>query len=402
MGIHQRELDQESDRNIMIHEFLKRQLFLPVVCSALALQACVNEPGPVGSGIIPASDLTQADTLALPSKRSYGLSSVPDSLTVPLVIALGKTANLEAWGLVVFDGFSLNFDSIAVQSAELRLRATYHLGDSLGQFSLAVRKALTNWQRSTFTYSDLRQPGFYEEPARSMHMVGPIGDTADIVIPLDTALVNAWFRPDSTNPNFGIVLEPTNTAVIKGFITPQLYVIYQHPDSSTADTTTFSAPVGDYRFVAGAADTSFLQDSTLIQLRGGASYRGITEFDISGLPRFSLIHRALLEVFADAPGSDFSSAVSDSVVAMFSDAQGLVARFEVVGQTSAGSGQKVYTVNVTSFVQFWVHSVGVPRVGLRVFNERNGVDGLSLHGSAATDPALRPTLRIIYSTTTQP
>lgn len=375
--------------------------FLPAVVSALLLQACVNEPGKVGTGIIPASDLTQSDTVALAATRSYGLSSVADSLTIPLVVAVGKTANLEAWGLVVFDGFTTFFDSIDVQTAELRLRATYHLGDSLGQVSLDVRKALASWKSSTFTFNDLRQPGFFEDPPRSSHPLGSIGDTADIVIPLDTALVNTWFRSDSSNPNYGIVLEPTNSTVIKGFVTPQLYIVYQHPDSSSADTATFSAPVGDYKFVAGAADTSFLQDSTLIQLRGGASYRAITEFDITGIPQFSAIHRALLEVSANEAGMDASSALSDSILAMFSDNLGLVARFETTSQTINAGGQKIYSMNVTSFVQFWVQGIGVPRIGLRVFSERNGVDGFSLHGSAAPD-SLRPRLRIIYSSTTKP
>ncbi|MEX1140453.1 MAG: hypothetical protein WEB33_05535 [Bacteroidota bacterium] len=386
----------------MIRRLTQREWFLPVVFLALFLQACVNEPGVVGSGLIPATDLTQADTLDLAATRSSGFSSVSDSLTTSVVVAIGKTPNLEAWGLVIFDGFASVFDSIAVQSAELRFRATYHLGDSLGQFSLAVRKALSSWRRPSFTYSDLRQPGFYEEPARSTHNAGSIGDTADIAIPLDTALVNSWFRADSANQNFGIVLEPTNTTVIKGFITPQLYVVYIHPDSTDADTTSFTAPFGDYMFVAQAADTSFLQDSTSIRLRGGASYRGIVDFDIAALPRFSAVHRALLELSADAAGSDFSSAVSDSVMAIFIDSQGLYARFEAISDVFTTSGQKIYSINITPFVQFWTQGVGLPRVGLRIYSERNEVDGLSVHGSAAPDPALRPKLRIIYSSTTRP
>jgi hypothetical protein len=394
--------EQESDDDIMIFGSFQIRFFLPAAFFVLLMQACVNEPGKVGSGLIPVSDLTQADTVALAATRSYGLSSIADTLTVPLVIAVGKTADLEAWGLVVFDGFASFFDSIDVQTAELRLHTSYHLGDSLGQFSLDVRKALASWQGSTFTFDDLRQPGFYEDPPRSTHMLGSIGDTADIAIPLDTALVNTWFRADSSNPNFGIVLEPTNATVIKGFVTPQLYIVYQHPDSSSADTATFSAPVGDYKFLAAAADTAFLQDSTLIQLRGGAAYRGVMEFDISGLPRFSAIHRALLEVSANEAGADFSSAVSDSIKAMFSDNLGLVARFEAPSEVTITGGQKIYSLNITSFVQFWVQGVGVPKVGLRVFSERNGVDGFSLHGSAAADSLLRPRLRIIYSSTTKP
>lgn len=376
-----------------------RNVWLLAAVLAVFLQACVNEPGVVGSGLIPANDLTQADTLDLIATRSYGFTSVSDSLTTAVVVAIGKTPDLEAWGLVTFDGFPSYYDNIAVQYAELRFRATYHLGDSLGQFSVAVRKALSSWQRNSFSYSDLRQPGFYEDPARSTHMIGPIGDTADIVIPLDSALVNSWFRADSANPNFGIVLEPTNTTVIKGFVTPQLYVEYVHPDSSDADTTSFTAPFGDYRFVAQAADTSFLQDSAFVRLRGGAAYRGIMDFDIAALPPSSAIHRALLELSADPAGSDFSSAVSDSVMAMFSDAQGLYARFEAISDVFTVSGQKVYSINITPFVQYWTHGVGLPRVGLRIYSERNEVDGISVHGSAALDPALRPKLRIIYSTT---
>lgn len=381
----------------MISELKRASLAVAVL--ALLLQACVNEPGVVGSGLIPPTDLTQADTLDLVATQSSGFASVSDTLTTSVVVAIGKTPDLEAWGLVLFDGFASYYDSIAVQSAELRFRATYHLGDSLGQFSLAVRRALSSWQSNSFTYTDLRQPGFYEDPARSTHMIGPIGDTADIVIPLDTALVNSWFRADSSNQNFGIVLEPTNTTVIKGFVTPQLHVVYIHPDSLDADTTSFTAPFGDYRFVAHAADTSFLQDSTFIRLRGGAAYRGIVNFNIAGLPPASAIHRALLELSADPAGSDFSSAVSDSVMAMFSDAQGIYARFEALSSVFTTSGQKIYSINITPFVQYWVHGVGLPRVGLRIYSERNEVDGISLHGSAALDPALRPRLRIIYSTT---
>lgn len=397
MGVYQEDFDQESDVKMMIPKFKKA--WLPVAVLASFLQACVNEPGVVGSGLIPASDLTQADTLDLVATQSYGFTSVSDSLTTSVVVAIGKTPDLEAWGLVTFDGFASYYDSIAVQSAELRFRATYHLGDSLGQFSIAVRRALSSWESLSFTYSDLRQPGFYEEPARSTHAIGPIGDTADIAIQLDPALVNSWFRADSANQNFGIVLEPTNTTVIKGFITPQLHVVYIHPDSSDADTTSFTAPFGDYRFVAQAADTSFLQDSTFIRLRGGAAYRGIVDFDIAALPPSSAIHRALLELSADPGGSDFSSAVSDSVMAMFSDAQGLYARFEALSDVFTTSGQKIYSINITPFVQYWAHGVGLPRVGLRTYSERNEVDGISLHGSAALDPALRPKLRIIYSET---
>jgi hypothetical protein len=123
------------------------------------------------------------------------------------------------------------------------------------------------------------------------------------------------------------------------------------------------------------------------------------DFDIGALPPSSAIHRALLQLSADPAGSDFSSVVSDSIMAMFSDAQGLFARFEALSEVFTASGQKVYSINITPFVQYWVYGVGLPRVGLRIYHERNEVDGISVHGSATLDPALRPKLRIIYSKT---
>ncbi|HEX9615456.1 MAG TPA: hypothetical protein VGA55_08105, partial [Bacteroidota bacterium] len=339
------------------------------------------------------------DTLTLTATNSVGVASVPDSFIAWTTVALGRSGSFETWGIVRFDGFSEALANITVKTAEIHLRAFYHLGDSSGQISVATRKVLKNWRSFDLTHRTIQEPGFFENPPRGFTDLGSIGDTADIVIPLDTALVNTWFRSDTTNPNYGIILEPTNMRVIKGFLTPELYLIYTLPDSVEADTSTVVAVSGDYGFVAGASDTTFLADSATINVRSGAAYRGIVSFDTSALPDFSAVHRALLEVSAVIPQSDFSSSVRDSLLALFVDKLGFIEALESLSEVNTGTGTKTYTFNVTNMVQFWVQGLGVPRLGIRTFNERNAVDGFTLYGSAAADTTLRPRLSIIYSTT---
>jgi hypothetical protein len=382
------------------HSILLRILGLGIGIG-LHLGGCVNEPGPVGSGLIPGSDLLQGDSLDIVPSQSRSILVIPDTVnSLRTTIAIGKKGAYEAWGLVLFTNFGSAYDSIAVQTAELRLKTSFHLGDSLGQFSLAVRKALATWTRSTFAYTNLREPGFYEEPARSTHGFGSIGDTADITISLDTALVNSWFRSDTTNPNYGIVLEPLNSSVIKGFLNPQLVITYIPSGSSDADTVTFTPAIGNYGFVLGGVDTLALQDSVLLHVRAGAASRAVMQFDISGLPAYSAIHRALLEIWADESLFDRSSNMQDSLMATFRDELGFIPRFEALSSVSGSGSAKLYTLNLTPFVQYWVQNIGIPEIGIRARNERNGIEAFMLHGTAAIEP-LKPRLRILYTSTRQ-
>lgn len=373
-----------------------------LVVGFFMLAGCVNEPGIVGSGLIPDGDFLRTDSLVLRPRMSYSVLTVPDTVNnARSVVAVGKTSSAEAWGLTLFTDFGGIYDSIAVLTAQLRLQTSFHQGDSAGQMTFAVRKALKSWKALSFTYADLRSPGFYEDAPRSTHDLGSVGDTVDISIPLDTALVSSWFRSDTTNPNYGIVLEPTNSTVIKGFVNPRLVITYIPDGSSDPDTVTFASATGNYGFILGGIDTSTFQDSTALHVRAGAASRAILAFDITGLPRLSAIHRALLEVPADESLFDRSSNMRDSLMATFRDQLGFVLQFEALSIAQGSGSERLYIFNVTPFVQFWVQGTGISEIGLRAVNERNGVEGFVLHGSAATDSTRRPRLRILYSPTIQ-
>lgn len=375
---------------------------LALLTTGLLATGCVNEPTTVGSGLVPGADLVKVDSLTVAASGSFSILVPPDTLnSFRTTVVVGRRGTLEAWGLMLFSEVNSGYSSIAIQSAEIHLTPRFHLGDSLAAVSFDLRRALADWTGGTFGYEDVRDPSFAESPARSTHNLGTIIDTIDVVLPLDSALVGAWVRADTTMPNFGVVLEPTNTDVLYGFVNPRLHILYLPAGATDPDTLIFPTIVDQYGFALGGMDTTSFQDSVLLTVRAGAAVRSILSFDVSGLPAQSAIHRATLEIRADASQFDPSSNMQDSLRATFRDqTTGFIERFEAVSTVSESGNARMYSFNITAFVQFWTQGSGLPEVGIRSWNERNGVEGFVLHGSAAAD-SLKPQLKILYSRTRQ-
>lgn len=385
---------------------------------AAILAGCVDEPSPVGAGLVPPSDLVSIDSVTVVANESFSRKAVPRSYftTSATTFAVGRKGTLESWSLIQFPAFDDSLTQASAVSAELRIRSAYHLGDSLGQFSLMVRKPLMSWNRISFTYDSLMLGGF-SVPTNSTQNFGSIGDDEDIRIQIDTALVNEWFRNGTTVPHYGILLEPTNATVIKGFhnsladssgFLPELTVFFRPVGSTTPDTIRLSGFTE--KFVAGATDTTFLAGSTLMSARAGAAFRGVAGFDIGSIPAKASVHRATLEVTLDEASSEFTSQMRDSLVAhyLLSDGSFQELSFPLAGavvnpvQLSTAttvSGRRVYRFTVTEFVQSWVRGNGQRRIGVAAMGEANSVDGFALFGAASADASVRPRLTILYSRT---
>jgi len=385
----------------MIEAMLRKRLIVIwMLAAAATLSGCMDDPSSVGAGLIPASDLLQIDTVVVASTSSHSEKAAPLSfMNLPTTFAVGKSENFEAWSLIQFTGFSDTLNRIAIQGADLHLRAVYHLGDSLGQFSLAMHTMLTDWNRISFVYDSLLAPGTFDASSTPFNL-GSIGDTDEVVLPLDTALVMTWFRAaaDTTYRNFGIVLEPTNSTVIKGFASygadysPYLEVRYADATSGLTDTLHLGTSI--FKTAAGMADTSAFTDSTLLFARGSAAYRGVVNFNASVIPSHALIHRAYLEVHTDPAASRFGSNHHDSLYALFANTLNPVQ----ISESVADSGQNYFRFNVTEFVSAIVRGAD-PQISLGVYEEENTVELFRIFGSAATNPDKRPRLTVLYSRT---
>jgi len=363
---------------------------------------CMEEPNPVGARLLPPSDLLKLDTTTVVATKSATERVVPNTST-PLSILVGKTSDYESWALLRFTPIPDTLLFVNVIDAKLDLRVNYHFGDSLAPFSLDVHKVLTSWGGDSLTIDSLNVAGLYEPTPNTSFAGSAIGDTATISIPLDTAMVRQWLDSplDTVATNWGVLLKPTNSSVIKGFATsissnasfrPQLVARYQRAGSTRIDTVRVSG--SSEAFAAFAENTSWLGDSTRMYIHNGIASRGMVDFDISSLPAKSTIHKAVLEVTLDAALSRFNSHTRDSLFAFFVGSDGVFTSLAAVSEPATTNGQKVYRIAVTQFVQLWSRSDEPQRIALAGFAEDRALDSFVLYGATTL---FRPKLIITYS-----
>ena len=380
-------------------------IILPLILGVAApvLSGCADDPSPVGSFLLPRGDLVSVDSVIIIAGKSSGEKAAPFSFTaLRSTFALGKSEGFEAWAFLRFLGFPDSLSNATLQSAEIRLQTLYHVGDSLGSVSLSVHRALGEWNRDSFVFDSLT-PGIYDLSGSNLNL-GSFGDNESVLFPLDTAFVREWVRSvsDTSFKNFGVILEPTNSTVIKGFHSgtsdsvaqrPTLTIRYIMSGSAQVDTLVLSSVLD--KFVAGMSDATFLSDSTLVPARGGAAYRGVIGFDVSPVPAHAAVHRAFLDLTLDNISSRRASNRPDSLLALY----GGVLNPIQIGAPISQTGGPVYRFNVTEFVQAMVRGIGDSNIRLSVFDEENTVGLFMIHGSAAADPAVRPKLTVLYSPT---
>ncbi|HEX9829868.1 MAG TPA: hypothetical protein VGB10_06620, partial [Bacteroidota bacterium] len=354
-----------------------------------ALQGCMEEPNPVGSGVIPPSDLLQLDTATVSSIGSFSMKTVPNTVA-PLNILVGKTNEYEAWALIRFSSIPDTLLFVDLVGAEIDLRSVSHFGDSLAPLSFDVHRVLTSWGGDSLNIDTLTAPGFYDPSISSTFQMSTVGDTATISVPLDTTLARAWLNSplDTANTNFGVLLKPTNTSLVKGFATafsptvahrPQLVARYRRPGSASIDTVRLSTSIAT--FAATSSVTIPTGDSTRIYLQNGISSHGIVDFTISSLPPRATIHKAVMEITLDPLASRLNSHTRDSVYAFFVDTTGTLTSLFAISEPAVANGQKVYRISITSFVQIWSRSDRPNRIALAGYAESYSLDSFVFYGA---------------------
>ncbi len=377
--------------------------FLLIILLAAGLNSCSEDPNPVGAGLLPSSDLLKLDTLSTVAIRSYGQSAIPSASTTRLLV--GKVRNIESWGVLRFSTLPDSVAYMKILSAEVILRANYHLGDSLAPFSLTAHKVLQSWGTDSLTLDSLTAASFYDPNPMSTISLPSVGDTASITIPVDTTVIRSWGTvSDTAFQNYGILLHPTNSQVVKGFAMfgasdeshrPKLLMRFLRAEVSRIDTLVVRTGVS--RFAARIQDASWISDSTRIYVHNGLSYRGVLEFNISALPAHAAIHRAQLELTLDPSQSRFSSYTVDSTVAVYLTDDGLVAtNIFGLSESFVSNGMRIHRHPVGQFVQRWVRGATQRKVIIAGLAEPDGLDLFTFYGAAAP-LSLKPRLSIVYS-----
>jgi len=319
-------------------------------------------------------------------------------------LLLGKVNTTESWGLIRFAALPDSIHTKPLISAQLNLRTIYHFGDSLAAFSLAIHNVLMNWSSDSLTIDSLKAPGFYDTKMSGNGNFSSVGDTVTITIPLDTLMIRKWGTvSDTTLTNFGLLLRPTNSRVVKGFGTfsqgdaalrPRLLLRVQG-SGGVIDTLIVNS--GGNRFVATGPAPNWPSDSTRIYVQNGFAYRGAVDFNVSLLPLHSAIHKATLQLTIDPSHSQSNYFTADSLQVFFVGDDGATLTYlETLSESTRVGTTKFYQFSVGRFVQRWIRGATSRRLVIAGFEEWSSLDLFSFYGAGA-DKTLKPKLTIYYS-----
>ena len=377
-------------------------LFLTVIVILLAA-GCAETPTNVGVNLLPKNDFLQLDTTIVTATRSYNGSIIPTTSVAPRIL-VGNVNGLQCWGLYRFSILPDSVKSYPMVSAELDLRTVYHFGDSLAPFSMAVHQILMNWVTDSLTIDSLKAAGFYSTTQSGVWNPSPIGDTSTITIPLDTNMIRSWGTlSDTVYNNYGVLLRPTNSGVVKGFgsfnisdvtLSPMLLLRFR---DSAGNIDTLIVNTGSNRFVTTGINASWSSDPTHLWVMNGGAERGYVEFDVSKIPLHAAIHKAVLELTLDSRSSQFNYFTADSAYAYFVDTSGTTLTYiSGIGTPVQNGTARVYQFPVGQFVQRWVRGASLQRIAIGGYDEYFALDLFSFYGAQST-PGLKPKLTVIYS-----
>ena len=411
----------------MTHQQTFLFLFILLAC----LIGCNEDPSIVGVGVLPKTDYSAPLTDTIYATSHATEQNVLFTGYVDRVM-LGNAADCEAWMLLKFNTWPDSMIGVYVTSATISMKTMYHFGDSTGMLSFDLYNVKSDWtgdslanKDSLFNYSSNY---FDNSTFIGSLMLASLDDSSRVSFDIpqsDTAKLTQWFTigSDTNGSNYGLLLKPTNNAMIKGFysfygtsadsevVYPELIVHYKN---FNGDTGTYVHAIGVAKYLAhadAALQYKFSNPSdSLSYVQNGISYRSSFHFDTLKtlrhglLPSTVLVNRAVIEVTLNSSSSLFNlnrTYLADSLYAYVALTDStLNSSIVTLSQTYTNAqNQHVYQVKVNSFVQAWLKNPAmIKKISVAGVNESLSFDRFALYGNNAALVSERPRLIIIYST----
>jgi hypothetical protein len=374
---------------------------------ALLGLSCSEEPtdqnSPTAPGELPGVTIHDTTIVAIGDstfKKYIGM----DGLNNLVGVAQGYTT------LSVLEFYPSAFhlrDTVNVLSATLRLRLTYRSGDAAGLFSFDVYRVSRSWSPSTLTWDSV-QTGFYDASIKRGNFSGTItSDTGFISLALDTSMVREWISTTATSDKrYGIILVPTSSSSVRGFRQfassdsaswyPTLEIIAAGTSGTTQDTSSYSSGMGTF-----VGDVTLPNTPGVISVQAGIVYRSRLTFDVSFIPRGTIINSAFLSLDVVPASTQLTSFTTDTTmqahVALSDDPSNIEALGAVLRPTS--STLTTMTGDISHAVQFWLRGRNYGLVLRNTYpGETSRLDLYGLSGAQAANATTKPRLKITYST----
>ncbi len=213
------------------------------------------------------------------------------------LLHLGQVDNKRASFLIRFENLP---DSATVESAEIQLITFQTLGDTVGEIEATVHLPLVSWDESEVTFENFA--GQFDPAPLTRFTLTP-ADTDTVHIALNKELVQSWI--DSTRENFGLYVQTASGGFMKQLFSgnsttspPVLRLSYIPAGLDSAVTASFSSTADAFLF-----ETITPLEAGPLYVSDGDDYRTLLKFDVSAIPEFATINRAVLTLTVDTTRS---------------------------------------------------------------------------------------------------
>lgn len=386
--------------------FLRLSFF--VVTLTVVFISCNQDPTSVGSNLISEQDKFTFQQLNSDQSNINQSSSYYDfkpKLGTAEYLLLGKTPYAESsimfrFNIYIPDSTLTRFNNgeVNIKEAWMKMIPRYTLGDKSSNFDFSVHQVRSAWSAPGFNRDSIPKLTYDAADVKS----GLVVTDTTVKFNLNTNVIKEWFRvkKDNTAPkNNGIILKPGSVSKMLGFLAVQpnakyyetyIYLILERPNYYK-DTLVVS-PDEDVHFVTGTLP----QVSNNLYLEGGYSIRGSLFFDISSLPKNSIINKAIIELTADPSKELDGSNKSDSVLVQLladSTAKKLAdsVNFALLSRTG-----NLFSGDVTWALQRVLNGSSYQGFLLSLWDEYSSAARIAFYGSKDSNKALRPKLKITY------
>ena len=372
---------------------------------------CADPDGSVGSGVL--DDRLSAEpreVVIYPEVDTLSWTAVPTGGSNYL--HLGHAAGYHSAILMKFTSYPALKDSFVLDSAVVTLSPNQVFRDSIVFHAATAQLSWVTdpWSEGSVILDSL--PGWSSYPSAEIPLVVSGADSDSLAIPLPPDTVRHWIDGDSLN--YGFLIEMTNEP---GFVRqyfaseatianrPVMDLYYTWYDSGEAGWQEYHSDTVAYAI----DDANIVWDDIeitddILMIGNGVSYRSLLRFNIAdSLPRFGVsIHDAELTLWMNP----------DHPLNFRSVPSGVRQQLESLSwiddplnpDIAAASSQAVlldsssFSISFSYYVRDWVENPSI-NYGALIRSDNQGWDLARevFYSRAATDTALWPSLRIIYT-----
>lgn len=372
------------------------------------IYSCSDSPSSIGYNLL-SPDHLNVDSIdsyqdTIPQVSTYYKTQIRLSDSPRLLV--GHFENVEASSLLRFGVFLpdslqeafLN-SSLTIVNARIDLTREYNIGDVSPNLNFTVHYVTSGWTSYGFNADSLPYLAYENEDISSNK------DYSDSLYSfnVDEQTINTWFQTASdtaVHKNKGIYIKPDGASTgIIGFDAyniallglPKLSVIIQ--TSGITDTLTFYS-VEDVSALKGDMPVVPTED---IAVQAGLAVDARVKFDLSSIPKGSVINKAQLTLFVDSSATKNGSPFTNSLVAYFA-IDTSINSYDTTSAVVLNRTDNYFSGNVVRFIQSIASGYHDNNgIVLAAGGQNLGVDIFGLKGSGAADPALRPRLVITYT-----